>query len=109
MALAIPFELTVQELKEWRDQGKPHMLIDVREVREYNVAQMGGTLMPLATLPLRLNDLDPDAEIIVHCHHGGRSGMATEFLRRNGFEKARNLRGGIDAWSREIDPAVPRY
>lgn len=109
MALAIPFEISVQELKEWRNESRPHVLIDVREPREYNVAQIGGRLVPLATLPMLLNELDPEQDIVVHCHLGGRSGMATEFLRRNGFLKARNLRGGIEAWSREIDPSVPRY
>lgn len=109
MALPIPFEITVQELKTWRDEGHAHLLVDVREPRERNVAEMGGMLVPLATLPLKLNDLDPDQDIVVVCHHGGRSGMATEFLRRNGFPKARNLRGGIEVWSREIDPSVPRY
>jgi rhodanese-related sulfurtransferase len=109
MALAVPFEITVKELKTWRDEGHPHLLLDVREPREHKVAQIGGTLVPLATLPLKLNELDPDQEIVVLCHHGGRSGMATEFLRRNGFPKARNLRGGIEAWSREVDPSVPRY
>jgi adenylyltransferase/sulfurtransferase len=109
MALAIPFEITVKELKEWRDQGHEHVLLDVREPREHRVAEMGGRLVPLATLPMLLNELDPEQDIVVHCHLGGRSGMATEFLRRNGFPKARNLRGGIEAWSREIDPSVARY
>jgi rhodanese-related sulfurtransferase len=109
MALTIPFEISVQELKQWRDEARPHVLIDVREQREQAIAQIGGRLVPLATVPVLLNELDAEDDIVIHCHLGGRSGMATEFLRRNGFPKARNLRGGIEAWSREIDPSVPRY
>jgi rhodanese-related sulfurtransferase len=109
MALQIPFEITVQELKEWRDSGKDFKLIDVREPSEYQRCNIGGTLMPMNTLAAHLQDFDPNDEIVVHCKLGGRSGMAVEFLRRNGFPKARNLRGGIIAWSKEIDPSVPQY
>jgi adenylyltransferase/sulfurtransferase len=109
MALQIPFEISVQELKAWRDSGKDFKLLDVREPSEYQRSNIGGTLMPLNTLAVRLQDLDPEQDIVVHCKLGGRSGMAVEFLRRNGFPKARNLRGGIIAWSKEIDPSVPQY
>ena len=109
MALQIPFEISVQELKEWRDSGKDFKLIDVREPSEYQTANIGGVLMPMNSLPAHLQDLDPEQDIVVHCKLGGRSGMAVEFLRRNGFPKARNLRGGIIAWSREIDPSVKQY
>jgi rhodanese-related sulfurtransferase len=106
----IPFEITVEELDEWRKSNKPHRLIDVREVGEYNIAKIeGAELMPLNTIPSRLQDLDPDEEIVVQCHVGGRSAMAVEFLRRNGFPNARNLKGGIEAWSARIDPSVPKY
>ena len=109
MALQIPFEITVKELKEWRDQGKQFTLIDVREPNEYATANIGGTLVPLTTLSAHLSDFDPEADIVVHCKLGGRSGMAVEFMRRNGFPKARNLQGGIIAWSEQIDPSVPKY
>jgi rhodanese-related sulfurtransferase len=109
MALTIPFEISVQELKEWRDQGKQFTLVDVRESKEYATANIGGKLIPLSTLPQHLSELDPEADIIVHCKLGGRSGMAVEFMRRNGFPKARNLRGGIIAWSEQIDPSIPKY
>ena len=105
----IPFEISVEELKEWREKNHPHVLIDVREPREFATATIGGELMPLGTLPARLQDLDPEADIVVLCHIGGRSAMATEFLRRNGFPNARSLKGGISAWSSKIDPAIPKY
>ncbi|HWF43777.1 MAG TPA: rhodanese-like domain-containing protein [Candidatus Kapabacteria bacterium] len=107
--MTIPFEITVQELKEWQDQGVPFTLIDVREPAEYQAANMGGKLIPLATIADHMKEFDPESDIVVHCHVGGRSGMAVEFLRRNGFPRARNLRGGIAAWSQQIDPSVPQY
>ncbi len=109
MALKIPFEVSVQELKEWIDTGKAFTLLDVREPAERSIASIGGTLIPLKTLPEHLRELDPDSDIIVYCRSGGRSGMAVEFMRRNGLERARNLRGGILAWSREIDPTIRQY
>lgn len=107
--MAIPFEITVQELKKMRDENTPHRLIDVREPDEFRKANIGGELMPMNTIPSRLQDLDPDEDIIVYCKVGGRSAQVVEFLRRNGFEKARNLQGGILAWSDRIDPSVPKY
>ena len=109
MALTIPFEISVQELKEWIDSGKKFSLIDVREPDEYAFANIGGKLIPLNSLPQHLSELDSEADIVVHCKLGGRSGMAVEFMRRNGLPKARNLRGGIIAWSKEIDPTIPQY
>ena len=105
----IPFEITVEEFNEWRKTNKPHVLIDVREPQEFQIANLGGRLVPIRTVPTLLNELDPEQDIVVHCHHGGRSIMAVEFLRRNGFPNARNLQGGIDKWSERIDPTVPRY
>ena len=109
MAFEIPFEISVQELKEWMDTGKDFVLIDVREPDEFAIANLGGKLIPLNSLSSHLAEFDPEAEIVVHCKVGGRSGMAVEFMRRNGLPKTRNLRGGIIAWSKEIDPKVPQY
>ncbi|HEY3874785.1 MAG TPA: rhodanese-like domain-containing protein [Candidatus Kapabacteria bacterium] len=109
MALTIPFEISVQELKEWMDSGKEFLLVDVREPGEYATANIGGKLIPLNSVAQHLGELDPEKDIVVHCKVGGRSGMAVEFMRRNGIPKARNLRGGIIAWSKEIDPSVPLY
>ena len=94
----VPFEITVEELKEWRDQGTPHVLIDVREPAERARTSIGGTLIPLNTIPQRMAELDPEEEIVIYCHSGSRSGMAIQYLRQHGFSKARNLRGGIVAW-----------
>lgn len=89
--------------------GTPHRLIDCREPNESAKASIGGELMPMNTIPSRLQDLDPDEDIIVYCKVGGRSAMVVEYLRRNGFERARNLQGGIYAWSDKIDPTLPKY
>jgi len=92
-----------------RSEAAP-VLIDVREPHEYQIARIeGATLIPLNTLPARLAELDSSREIVLHCHHGQRSMRALEMLRRSGFRKLKNLRGGIDAWSREVDPSIPRY
>lgn len=104
-----PFDITVQELKEKKVAGEKYTLIDVREPAEYEIANLGGRLIPLSVLPKHLDELEADEEIIVHCKMGGRSTMAVEFLRRNGFPGARNLRGGIIEWSDKIDSTIPKY
>jgi sulfur-carrier protein adenylyltransferase/sulfurtransferase len=102
-------QMSVKELKQRLDQGDNLFVLDVREPWEYQVANIGGHLIPLNDLPKRVGELNPDQEIVVQCKSGGRSQRAAEFLARNGFEKVHNLAGGILAWSGEIDPAVPRY
>ena len=86
-------------------------LIDVREPWEYATAHVDpSTPMPMGDVPSRANqELDPDEHLIVLCHHGQRSLSVTSWLRNQGFENVQSLRGGIDAWSSEIDPKVPRY
>ncbi len=104
------FEISVDELKAWRDEGRTHVLIDVRTPQEYDIALIeGSTLIPLNELPERLGELDADADIVVHCHHGPRSSSAVSYMRGNGFPKARNLSGGINMWSLRIDPTVRQY
>jgi adenylyltransferase/sulfurtransferase len=104
------WEIGVRELAAMRERGEEFDLIDVREPHEYEIARIpGATLIPLGTLPARLAALDSSREIVLHCHHGQRSMRALELLRQSGFRKLKNLRGGIDSWSREVDPAVPRY
>lgn len=106
----IPPAIDVATLDAWRREGREHLLLDVREQDEWDRSRIDGArLMPLRGLPARLDELDKGAVIVVHCHHGGRSGQAVQFLRSRGYAGATNLAGGIDAWSREIDPAVPRY
>ena len=104
------FDLSVDELKTWRDEGRPHVLIDVRTHEEYDIAQIdGSTLIPMNELPERLEELDENADIVVHCHHGPRSSSVVSYLRSRGFPKARNLSGGINMWSLRIDPSVRQY
>jgi adenylyltransferase/sulfurtransferase len=102
-------QISVKELKQRLDQGEKVFVLDVREPWEYEVANIGGHLIPLNDLPSRVAELNPDQEIVVQCKSGGRSQRAAEFLARNGFDKVQNLTGGILAWSSEIDPAIPRY
>jgi adenylyltransferase/sulfurtransferase len=103
-------EVAPRELQAARDRGEEVDLLDVREPREHAVARIeGARLVPLGTLPARVAELDSSRPMVVFCHHGIRSRLAIEFLRRTGFAKLKNLRGGIDAWSRDVDPTVPRY
>jgi rhodanese-related sulfurtransferase len=105
-----PLEVDVTTLKNFQDQKQDFFLLDVREESEYRTAKIpGGTLIPMSQLPSRVNELPKDKPIIVHCHHGGRSMRATQWLRQNGFTQTSNLAGGIDAWSCHIDASVPRY
>jgi molybdopterin/thiamine biosynthesis adenylyltransferase/rhodanese-related sulfurtransferase len=104
------FEMSVDELKGWQDEGRDFVILDVRSPQEYEVARIDGArLIPLQELPDRLGELDPAATIVAHCHHGARSARAVNFLRSMGYSRAINLAGGIDDWSESIDPSVPRY
>jgi len=106
----LDFDISVLDLKRLQEEKNEHVLLDVRTPREQQVACIEGSiLIPLNELPGRLDELDPEVELVVHCHHGPRSTQAVMFLRGNGFDKARNLVGGIDAWSERVDPDVPRY
>jgi sulfur-carrier protein adenylyltransferase/sulfurtransferase len=104
-----PNEITVEELKIRMDNKDEIYLLDVREPNEYEIANLGGHLIPLAELAQRVSEIDPYKDIIVYCKTGGRSARAVRFLRNAGFTKVKNLVGGIDAWSRKIDAEVPRY
>ena len=104
------FTITVQELKQKLDKGEKVVLIDVREPWEYNIAKIqGAQLIPLGTLGSEYKKLDPQAEIVMQCHKGTRSMDATQFLLQQGFKNVKNLTGGIEAWSSQIDPSVPHY
>jgi len=109
-AAAEEWEISVRELAAKRERGDEFELIDVREPHEFEIARIPGSkLIPLNLLPERVSELDSSREIVLHCHHGIRSMRALEFLHRSGFRKLKNLRGGIESWSREVDPTVPRY
>lgn len=103
-------EITVKDLKARVDQKKKFVLIDVREPSEFAICKIpGAKLVPLSTVAEHANELDTADEIVVHCHFGGRSAKAVALLQKMGFKKIWNLKGGIDAWSQEVDPACPRY
>ena len=103
-------EISPTELNARLARGDAIQLLDVREPHEHAYARIDGArLIPLRTLPVRVIELDRSADLVVYCHHGVRSAHAVEFLREGGFERVRNLAGGIDRWSTDVDPAVPRY
>ena len=107
---AAEINVTVSQLQDRKQQGRDPLLLDVRTSREWEVCRLDGAqLVPLHELGHRWQEIPADREIIVYCHHGHRSARAVDFLRRVGLKRVRNLTGGIDAWSREIDPSVPMY
>ena len=105
------YEVSVAEVKSMHDAGQDFVLLDVREPWEYEAAHIAGSKhIPIGDIPARFNqELDPEDHIVVVCHHGVRSMNVTAWLRQQGFEKVQSLQGGIDRWSREIDPSVPLY
>jgi adenylyltransferase/sulfurtransferase len=104
-------EIGALELKKKFDDGEDFQLIDVRQPDEFAFAKIeGAKLIPLGEIPSRVGELDPNKEVILHCKMGGRSARAIEFLRASGYTgPLKNLRGGITAWSNEVDPKVPKY
>jgi sulfur-carrier protein adenylyltransferase/sulfurtransferase len=105
-----PGEIDVTELKAKLDRGDDFVLIDVREPHEYRIASIPGSkLIPLGEFPKHVGELNPDADIVIHCKSGMRSAKACGILRQAGFQNVRNVVGGILAWSDKVDPSVPKY
>jgi adenylyltransferase/sulfurtransferase len=105
-----PDEISAEELAALREQGEPVQLVDVREPWEAEAAAIDGSvLIPLGQLPQRWSELDPSTRTVVMCHGGVRSAQGRDILRSLDFESVTSLAGGIDAWSRRVDPTVPRY
>lgn len=105
-------QIGVRELRARIDAGDPVYLVDVRQPWEHEIAALpGSVLIPLDELTERADEVEPPAgsTVVAYCHHGVRSLSAAVILERSGHAAVLSLRGGIDAWSREIDPAVPRY
>jgi rhodanese-related sulfurtransferase len=108
-------EISAKEFVKLRDDsaGKPEapILLDVREPWECATASIPGALaIPMGEIPTRAHaELDPDRAYVVYCHHGMRSLSVTMWMRREGFDQVQSLAGGIDEWSRSVDPAIPRY
>ncbi len=105
-------QIAPTRLRDWLEdpsREKP-ILLDVREPWEYDTARIAGAqLVPMREVPARIAELDAAREIVAICHHGGRSMQVAMFLEKQGFERVHNLMGGIDAWSRAVDPSVPTY
>lgn len=106
-----PDEVSVQEMKRALDEPALGIkVIDVREPDEYQIARVKGTqLLPLSQLAQRFRELEPGQPLYIHCKMGGRSMQALQFLRQQGFQNVKSVKGGIAAWSNEIDPNIPRY
>jgi len=103
-------EITPGEVKKKMDAHEPFVLIDVREPHEYQICRIPGSkLIPLGEVPKRMNELNSADEIVVHCKSGMRSAKAVDLLMKSGFRKIHNLKGGILAWSDQVDPSVPKY
>jgi len=102
-------EITPRDLKARLDRGDDLFILDVREPHEFQICNIKGHLIPLGDLPKRVSELDSSREIVAHCRSGKRSADAVEFLQKAGFKKIWNLKGGILAWSDEVDPSVPKY
>ena len=105
-------QLSASALADWlRDpaRGKP-LLLDVREPWEYQTCHIDGSqLVPMGDIPARVGELDAAAEVVVICHHGGRSMQVALFLEKQGFSRVSNLSGGVDAWAKTVDPSMPVY
>jgi len=103
-------EISVDELAQWRRDGRRFVLLDVREPDELALAKIeGATWIPMRDIPKRLDELDPAVPVAVFCHHGGRSERVAAFLKAHGFVSAVNVDGGIDAYAQRIDSSIARY
>jgi molybdopterin/thiamine biosynthesis adenylyltransferase/rhodanese-related sulfurtransferase len=104
------FEVTSAELKARIDRGEKVFILDVREPQEFQICRIpGSTLIPLGELPQRFRELDQDTDMVVHCKSGVRSARAVNFLRDQGYARAKNLKGGILNWIDVVDPSQPKY
>ena len=105
-------QISATELAAWlRDAARPKpLLLDVREPWEFQTCAIAGSKhVPMAEIPARKDELDAQAEVVVVCHHGGRSMQVAMFLEKNGYKNVHNLSGGVDAWARTVDPSMPVY
>ena len=105
-------EITPSELKERLDRGDKLTIIDVREPHEWEIGNLepqGARLIPMGEIPERMDEISPDDEVVLQCRSGGRSAQVLHFLRAQGYERLLNLKGGILAWSDEVDPSIPKY
>jgi rhodanese-related sulfurtransferase len=112
MPSSLPLEIDCRSVKALLDAGEAFLLLDCREPDEHQIASLPqARLLPMGELPERVEELGTarSGRVVVHCHHGGRSLRVAAWLRKQGFDQAQSLSGGIDAWAVEIDPGLPRY
>lgn len=105
-------EIDCQNVKSKLDSDDSFLLLDCREQNEWDHVRIdGATLLPMSEIQERVGELDAhrDGEVIVYCHHGGRSLQVANWLRQQGFSQAQSMAGGIDVWAQEIEPGLPRY
>ncbi len=103
-------EITPQELKARLDRNDRPVLVDVRDAWETKLCRLDNALhIPMEEVELRTEELNPEDDIVVYCHHGVRSAAVADYLRQLGYGRVRNLSGGLDAWARTVDPAMRRY
>jgi len=105
-------QITAAALSAWlADEARAHpQLVDVREAWEFEISHIAGSLhMPMGQVPARAGELDAQADVVVICHHGARSMQVGVYLEKHGFARVHNLVGGVDAWARSVDPAMPAY
>jgi rhodanese-related sulfurtransferase len=100
------WDISVEDLKQLKDEGASFVLVDVREDHEFEDCNIDGKLIPLGSVKERLSELDPKAHTVVHCKSGGRSAKAVEILRAAGFDNVWNVNGGMLAWIARIDPSL---
>lgn len=109
----LPLEISCREVQSLRDADADLLLLDCRETQEHATAAIAGSvLLPMSEIQSRVDDLQQhrDRHVVVYCHHGMRSAQVTAWLRESQeFGKVQSMAGGIDQWSQQIDPAVPRY
>lgn len=107
--MSIP-AISAQQLSDLLETDSPPQLVDCRELSEWHYCRLPAARhIPMGQMPARVKELDPQRPVVVYCHHGMRSYAVCEFLVRHGFAQVANLTGGIDAWSCQVDPDVPRY
>ncbi len=102
-------EITAKELKALMDAKEDFQLVDVREQKEFDFTNIGGELIPLNTIPQSLDKIAKDKKVVVYCRSGARSANAIQYLEQQGFSDLYNLKGGILAWSDDVDPSVKKY
>ena len=108
--MGFPSTVSVQDLKTFLDSGVPFCLIDVRQDWEFQLCHIKGSLhLPLDQLTQKLKKIPTDVPLFTLCHHGIRSGQAAAFLKNAGFKDVCNIKGGIDAWAKQIDPSLTTY